>query len=180
MISASLARRYARAVLDLGVETDTFEQLGKELDELAAMYSGSRDLTEALTNPVFSHTRRRAVLLAILDEAKVTTIVRNVVLLLFDRDRLPYLPGIARELRAMVDERGGRARATVTSARALTADQVKKVKASLERLSGKQILLDKKTDAGLIGGIVAKVGDTVYDGSIRSQLEQMRERFLAE
>ena len=180
MISASLARRYARAVLDIGVETDTFEQLGKELDELAAMYSGSRDLTEALTNPVFSHTRRRAVLLAILDEAKVTTIVRNVVLLLFDRDRLPYLPGIARELRAMVDERGGRARATVTSARALTADQVKKVKASLERLSGKQILLDKKTDAGLIGGIVAKVGDTVYDGSIRSQLEQMRERFLAE
>ena len=180
MISASLARRYARAVLDLGVETDTFEQLGKELDELAAMYSGSRDLTEALTNPVFSHTRRRAVLLAILDEAKVTTIVRNVVLLLFDRDRLPYLPGIARELRAMVDERGGRARATVTSARALTADQVKKVKASLERLSGKQILLDKKTDAGLIGGIVAKVGDTVYDGSIRTQLEQMRERFLSE
>ncbi|HKA89646.1 MAG TPA: ATP synthase F1 subunit delta [Haliangiales bacterium] len=180
MISGSLARRYARALLDLGVQNDTFEQIGKELDELAAMYSGSRDLTEALTNPVFSHTRRRDVLMAILEEAKASPVVRNFVLLLFDRERMPYLPGIARELRAMVDERGGRARATVTSARALTADQVKKVKASLEKLSGKQILLDKKTDAGLIGGIVAKVGDTVYDGSIRTQLEQMRERFLAE
>ncbi len=180
MISASLARRYARALLDIGIQSDSFEQIGKELDELAAMYSGSRDLTEALTNPVFSHSRRRAVLQAILDEAKASPVVRNVILLLFDRDRMPYLPAISRELRAMVDERGGRARATVTSARALTADQVKKVKSSLEKLSGKHIVLEKKTDAGLIGGIVAKVGDTVYDGSIRTQLEQMRERFLSE
>jgi F-type H+-transporting ATPase subunit delta len=180
MITGSLARRYARALLELGVQQKNFEQLGKELDELAAMYSGSRDLVEALTNPVFAPSRRRTVLEAILDRVQVSPVTRNFTLLLFDRDRIAYLPAVAREMEAMVDERSGRARGSVVSARPLLPEQVAKVKSSLEKLTGKKIVLDKKEDPALIGGLVARVGDTVYDGSIRTQLEQMRERFLAE
>jgi F-type H+-transporting ATPase subunit delta len=179
MIAGSIARRYARALLDIGVAQGNFEKLGDELDGLGAMYSGSRDLAEALTNPVFPQAKRRAVLEEVLGRAGVTAVTRNFVLLLLDRERLPYLPAIARELRVMVDERAGRVRVTLTSARPLPAGHVGDVQAALERATGKKVLLDKKEDAALLGGVVAKVGDVVYDGSVRTQLEQMRERFLA-
>src|SRR5262245_44450208 len=179
MIAGSLARRYARAVLDIGIAKGTYEQLGKDLDDLAAIYSGSRDLTEALTNPVFPMSRRRAVLEAILERAAVTPVTRNFVLLLLDRERIPYLPAIARELRAMVDERAGRVRAVVTSARALSDENVANIQAALEKVSGKKVLLERREDPTLLGGVVAKVADVVYDGSVRTQLESMRERFLA-
>lgn len=179
MIAGSLARRYARALLDIGIAKGSYEQLGKDMDELAALYSGSRDLTEALTNPVFVMSRRRAVLEAILEKAAVSPITRNFALLLLDRERVPYLPAIARELRVMVDERAGRVRAVVTSARPLTPENVASIQQALEKVSGKKVLLEKKEDASLLGGVVAKVGDVVYDGSVRTQLEMMRERFLA-
>lgn len=180
MIAGSLARRYARALLEIGIAKGNFEELGRQLDDLAALYSGSRDLTEALTNPVFAQSRRRAVLEAILDRTAAAPITRNFVLLLLDRERMPYLPAIARELRAMVDERAGRVRVSVTSARPLSADHVASVQAALEKTSGKKVVLDKKEDPALLGGVVAKVGDVLYDGSVRTQLERMRERFLAQ
>jgi len=117
MISGSLARRYARALLDVGIDKGTHEQLAVEVDDLAAAYSASRDLREALTNPVFPRTQRRGVLDAVLARVGVSTVTRNFTLLLLDRERVQVLPAIARELRTMVDEKVGRVRATLTSAR---------------------------------------------------------------
>jgi F-type H+-transporting ATPase subunit delta len=142
------------------------------------MYSGSRDLAEALTNPVFAMSRRRQTLVAVLDAAQVSPITRNFALLLLDRERVTYLPAIARELRAMVDDKAGRVRAVVTSAKALSAAHVKQIQAALEQASGKKVQLERREDPALLGGVLAKIGDIVYDGSIRTQLEQMRERFL--
>jgi F-type H+-transporting ATPase subunit delta len=180
MIAGSLARRYARAVLDIGIAKDNYEQLGEEMDALSVMYSGSRDLTEALTNPVFPPSQRRKVLEAVLERGKASPVTRNFALLLLDRDRIPYLPAIARELRDMVDERAGRVRALVTSARPLSAENEKQVAASLAEISGKTVVMEKREDPALLGGVVAKLGDVVYDGSVRTQLELMRERFLAD
>jgi F-type H+-transporting ATPase subunit delta len=178
MISGSLARRYARAVLDIGTSKGTYEQLGQELDDLAAMYASSRDLAEALTNPVFSMARRRAALTAVLDASKVSPVTRNFALLLLDRERVSHLPAIARELRIMVDDQAGRVRAVVTSAKKLSAEHVKQIQTALEKASGRKVELERREDPALLGGVVAKIGDVVYDGSIRTQLEQMRERFL--
>ena len=93
---------YARALLDIGIAKGTYEQLGKDLDELAALYSGSRDLGEALTNPVFPMARRRAVLEAILERAAVSPITRNFALLVLDRER-----GIPVVRQQGLDEFGG-------------------------------------------------------------------------
>jgi F-type H+-transporting ATPase subunit delta len=179
MIAGSLARRYARALLDIGIAKGTYEQLGKDIDDLAAIYSASRDLTEALTNPVFPMARRRAVLEAVVERAAVSPVTRNFVLLLLDRERIPYLPAIARELRLMVDERAGRVHAVITSARPLSDEHVANIQAALEKVSGKKVQLERREDPALLGGVVAKVADVVYDGSVRTQLETMRERFLA-
>jgi F-type H+-transporting ATPase subunit delta len=179
MISGSLARRYARALLDVGIDKGTHEKLAGEIDDLAAAYSASRDLQEALTNPVFPRTQRRSVLEAVLARVGVSTETKNFSLLLLDRERVQVLPAIARELRIMVDEKVGRVRATVTSARPLPAEQVAQIQATLEKATGKKVALEKAEDPSLIGGVVAKLGDTVYDGSVRSQLERMREQILS-
>ena len=178
MISGSLARRYARALLELGIDKGSHEKLSAEVDDLAATYAGSRDLGEALTNPVFPRAKRREVLEAVLARVGVSPETRNFTLLLLDRERIAFLPAIARELRAMVDDKLGRVRATVTSARPLPPDHVQEIQASLEKASGKRVLLDKTEDPSLIGGVIAKLGDVVYDGSVRTQLERMRETIV--
>lgn len=179
MIAGSLARRYARALFDLGSATNTYDQIGREVEDLAASYEGSRELAEALTNPVFPMTKRRAVLEALLTRAAVSKATRNFALLILDRQRIPYLPAIARELRAMVDEKAGRIRAEVTSTAPLPAEATARIQAILERASGKKVILESRQDAALLGGVVTRLGDLVYDGSIRTQLELMRERFLS-
>jgi F-type H+-transporting ATPase subunit delta len=179
MISGSLARRYARALLDVGIDKGTHEKLAQEIDDLAAAYGSARDLQEALTNPVFPRQQRRAVLESVLARVGVSTETKNFALLLLDRERVQVLPAIARELRAMVDEKVGRVRATVTSARPLPADHLAQIQTTLEKATGKKVLLDKAEDPSLLGGVVAKLGDTVYDGSVRSQLERMREQILS-
>jgi F-type H+-transporting ATPase subunit delta len=179
MISGSLARRYARALLDVGIDKGTHEKLATEVDALGAAFNQSRDLQEALTNPVFPRAQRRAVLEAVLARYGVSTETRNFTLLLLDRERVQVLPAIARELRIMVDEKVGRVRATVTSARPLPADHVAQIQATLEKATGKTVALEQAEDPSLIGGVVAKLGDTVYDGSVRTQLERMREQILS-
>jgi len=177
MISGSLARRYARALFDVAVEKGTYERIGDEIDVLAKAYEGSRDLAEALTNPIFPRAQRRAVVEAILQRADASPTVRNFVLLLLEAERIPQLPAIARELRVLVDEKAGRVQAEVTSAAPLEREQVTKIQGALERLSGKSVVLEARQDPDLLGGVVAKVGDMVYDGSVRTTLELMRERF---
>jgi F-type H+-transporting ATPase subunit delta len=101
-------------------------------------------------------------------------------MLLLDKGRIGSLPDIARAHRALVDEHAGRVRATVTTARPLDPALEARLKAALEKTSGKTVLLDKKEDPSIVGGLVTQLGDIVYDGSVRTQLQQLREQLLAE
>lgn len=178
MIAGSLARRYARALLEVGNAKQNTEQIVRELDDLQKTFAASRDLTEAMTNPVFPRTRRRAVLEAVMDRAVVSQATHNFMLVLLERERIEYLGAIARELSEMLDAQVGRVRATVTSARPLPADFNGAIQGALEATTGKKVVLETREDAALIGGVVAQIGDVVYDGSIRTQLERLREHFL--
>jgi F-type H+-transporting ATPase subunit delta len=178
MITGSLARRYARALLEIGESTKTTEVIGREVDALTAAYTASPELATALSNPIISHDRRRLVLEAILARLAVSPTTRRFALLILERERTAYLPAIARELRALTDARVGRVRARVVSAKALSPQTVTEVRALLARITGKTVVLEEKVDPELIGGVVTHVGDQVYDGSIRTQLERMRERIL--
>ena len=179
MIVGSLARRYARALFGVGQNEGTAEKLRAELDILGNAFVSARELETALTSTSFPRQERRGVLEALLARAGASKHTHNFCLLLLERERVGYLPAIARELGVMVDEVSGRVRATIESAKALSAADTKKLQAVLEKATGKHVSLETSTHPELIGGVVAKVGDLVFDGSIRTQLERMRERFLS-
>ncbi|HET6613521.1 MAG TPA: ATP synthase F1 subunit delta [Kofleriaceae bacterium] len=174
MVTGSIARRYARALLDIGKKNGTTESLGREVASLSRAIESSPELSETLANPAFPKSDRERVLTAVLDRIGASKTTKSVTALLLDRERMDIVPDVARELSRMVDEEAGRARAEVTSSAPLSPAAKQRLVRALERLSGKTIEMTVREDASLIAGVIAKLGDTVYDGSLRNQLERMR------
>jgi F-type H+-transporting ATPase subunit delta len=177
-MGGSVSRRYARALFGIGVDRGTFEQLGQELSDLAALWTASGDLRQALENPVFAPAEKRKVLEQLLSRMSLGADLGKFLLLLLERRRISLLPGIARAYREMADAHAGRVRAQVTSAQPLSPAETDRVRRSLEQRTGKKVILDATVDPSLIGGLVARVGDLVLDGSVRTQLASLRQRLL--
>ncbi|HSS37667.1 MAG TPA: ATP synthase F1 subunit delta [Polyangia bacterium] len=177
-MGGSVARRYARALFGIGVDAGNFEALGQEIGELATLWSSSADLRELLENPVFRPEERRRVLEQLLPRVAPTVEVRRLALLLLERRRIMLLPAIARAYRDIADAHTGRLRARVTSAEPLTPTAVDRVRRALEERTGKKVIVETAVDASLIGGVVAQVGDLVLDGSVRTQLADLRTKLL--
>jgi F-type H+-transporting ATPase subunit delta len=176
MASGSLARRYARALMQIGIEHGNYKRIGGDVRKLSDAYVSSPELKAMLTNPAFLRDDREKILRAILQSIGATDITVNFTRLLLDRERVSAITDIARELDAMIDEEIGRVSAVITSAVPLTADQQTRVVQALEKLTGKQVNAETRHDPELLGGVVAEVGDVIYDGSLRTQLNQMRQR----
>lgn len=174
----SVARRYARALFGMGVDAGNYETLGRELGDFATLWSASPELRHALENPVFKPTEKRAVLEGLLPRVAPTNTVQRFVLLLMERRRIALLPAIARAFQDMADAHMGRVRATVTSAEPLAAGTLERVRRSLEQRTGKKVIVETAVDPELIGGLVARVGDLVLDGSVRTQLADLRAKLL--
>jgi len=173
MSSGSLSRRYAKALMEIGLEDGSYQRVGQDVASMANAIQASSELSSLLTNPVFPRDEREKIVLAILQRIGASKTVINFSKLLLDRERLNIVPDISRELSAMIDEKSGQITAEVTSAVALNSMQQNELKTTLESLSGKKVLLETKEDPALLGGLIAKVGDLVYDGSIRTQLQEL-------
>jgi F-type H+-transporting ATPase subunit delta len=177
MISGSVSRRYARALLAIGRDKSQDEAIATELERLASAYEKSSDLRAVLANPVFTSAQRQSVLDELVRRLSLSTTVQHLAQLLLTRGRMDALPGIARALRAMVDENAGRVRAQVTSAKPLDPQMEARIRTAIGKATGRQVVLEKREDASLIAGIVTQVGDVVYDGSLASQLAELRQRW---
>jgi F-type H+-transporting ATPase subunit delta len=175
MVTGSLARRYARAVLEIGTANKNLEKIGGDLRSLAKAMHDSPELVTALINPAIRRADRRRVIDQLLDRIAAAQHTRNLVYLLLDGERLSSLGAISREVDAMIEARSGRISAEVTSARPLDATQLSQIINALEKLSGKKVAVTRREDPELLGGVVAKLGDTIYDGSLRTQLRTLRE-----
>ena len=178
VMGGSVARRYARALFGIGLDAGKFEALGNELTGLAALWNESDELRMALENPVFRPEEKRAVLERILPQVAPTPEVQRFVLLLLERRRIVLLPAIARAYRDLTDAEVGQVRAEVTSSQELAPATLDRVRRSLEQRTGKKVIVTSTVDPELIGGLVARVGDLVLDGSVRTQLEDLRTRLL--
>jgi F-type H+-transporting ATPase subunit delta len=175
LIASSVARRYARALLSLGLEEGRFEQYGDELEAVVEARKASRELASILDNPGYSPQQRRAAVDAVSSALNLSPLTVNFLQLLIDRQRIGDLAQIARVYRTLVDQQAGRVRATITSAGPLSEHQLERLREAIGRMTGRSIVLEAKTDPSIIGGVVAQVGAKLLDGSLRTQLERMRE-----
>jgi F-type H+-transporting ATPase subunit delta len=175
MITGSLSRRYAKAIFEIGSAQGGLDKLGVDLRALAEAMKVSTELTSTLTSPALRRGDRRKVIDGLLQRLGVVSITRNLVYLLLDGERMGSLPAISRELDAMIETKAGRVAAEVISAKPLDPTQLTQITAALEKLSGKKVTVTKREDPELLGGVVAKVGDVVYDGSLRTQLRTIRD-----
>jgi F-type H+-transporting ATPase subunit delta len=176
--TSPVARRYAKAVFSLAQEQNAIDQITSEVRQVGDVVNGSPDLRAALSNPTVAPPVRKAIMTEILSRMGVSGTVRNAVLLITDHGRAASLPHIADALAQLADERAGRLRAEVTSAAALTEAQYQRVAAALERITGRKISLARNVDPTLIGGVVTRIGDKVYDGSVKSRIAELRASLL--
>jgi len=171
----AIARRYARALLLIGKEDGNAETYREELEGVANLISGNDELEQAISNPLYDAAGRKKVLETLIVKIDVSVVMRSFLLLLFDKGRIGFVASISDFYQKLADELKGVARASLVSATELSSEAVEKIRATLSQKTGKDIILDVEQDPGLIGGIVTRMGDLVLDGSIKTQLLNMRE-----
>ena len=183
MTISAVATRYANALADVVTAPGSAVQPQDVLAELRgfeAALRSSPELSNALISPAVPPGRKRAVVGRIADTLELSRVARNLLFVLIDHRRIAALEGVLHSFEIIVDERLGFARADVTSARELTEAQRTALNARLERMTGKRIRMRFAVDASLIGGVVARIGSTVYDGSVRGQLGALGQRLATE
>ena len=177
-MTGSLSRRYARALLGLARDGGTIAQAGEELARAASTFADPA-LHGVVLNPGIAATARRAIVGRVLERLALSPMVANLVRLLADRDRLAVLPNVERSYEALVDRELGRARVAIRSAAPLTDAQRAEIEALARRLTGsRDVIVTVTVDPALIGGVVARIGSTVYDGSVTRQLERMKQKLV--
>ncbi len=175
MSTGALAKRYARAILALATEGSQVDRVRSDLKDVAAMWEASPELRELFANPGFSPKERKTVLSDIAARSGISPISRNSLLYLADSGRLAALPEVARSYGELAEKQAGTVRAEVTSASPLTEVYYTQLQRVLEQATGKKVTIERKTDASLIAGVVTRVGDQVFDGSIRTRLTDLKE-----
>jgi F-type H+-transporting ATPase subunit delta len=174
MLVGSIARRYAKALFGLATEQKRVEAWSDALVALQAAVDSSPELQDILSNPVYGKDQRRAVVKRLSASLSLDADPQSLLLLLADRNRLGYLSGIVRTFRELTDAELGRMRAQVTTAVPMAAAAEKALAEKLAKATRTTVLVERSVDPSLLGGVVARVGSLVYDGSLRSQLEALR------
>jgi F-type H+-transporting ATPase subunit delta len=180
-MAAAVANRYARALVDVvmaSASTVKPEDAVRQLRAVEEMIAGSAQLRIALLTPAISNARKRAVVGSLLKEMSTSEVIRNFVFVVINHRRIGMLAEITEAFDLLMDQRLGFVRAEVTSASALDARRSAGLEAELSRLTGKRMRLRFAVDSSLLGGAVARIGSTVYDGSIRGQLQQLRRQLI--
>jgi F-type H+-transporting ATPase subunit delta len=171
----AIARRYAKALLLIGKEDGQTEQYRQELEGVANIMSQQQELANTVSNPLYNQEERRKVFLGVIDKLELSSVMSSFMMLLFDKGRVSFIASINEFFQKLADELKGVASASLVSATELSAETIEKIRSALSKKTGKEITLEVKQDPGLIGGIVTKIGDLVLDGSIKTQLLNMRE-----
>ena len=179
MTNRTAANRYARALLDVGIkEKVDLEQVERELASFADLFKQYPALEKVMLNPAVPVPRKRAAVVELTARIGMSAVVTKLVALLADRDRLVLLPELVDAYRERLLDHQKVVRALVTTATALTTDRVQAIERSLAQVTGRTVTLETKVDPSIIGGVVARIGSTVYDGSVTRQLEKMKQRLV--
>ncbi len=173
MITNAIARRYAKALVQLAAEEERIELIHLELTRFETLLTEHSHLRSVLINPAYGINEKRAIVQDLLARMDVVGTVANFLLLLLERGRIGFLSAIIASYGAYADELSGVVRPILYTAIPLEADKIQGIKDALTTATGKKVVLSVEVDPSLIGGVVTKIGDMVYDGSIRTQLNRI-------
>ena len=172
----AVARRYAQALADVAVARNQVEQVESELRQVAELVSSNRELYELFASPIIPQPDKRRVLDAIIERARLSPVMANLLRVMLQHYRLHYINEVYEQFRREMNARRGVVSAEVVTAHEIGPSERETLGKRLEAMTGKQVQLQFKTDPSLIGGVVTRVGSVVYDGSIRTQLQEIKER----
>lgn len=179
MSDNTIANRYARALADVIIERREINEVVAELEQFAKLMGGHEQLRDVFASPVISLDRKRGVLKELLARLELRPTCSNFLQLMVENGRLHNLDQILRALTRDLNARSNIVSAEVTTARNITEQEKTTLRDKLKAATGKDVRLEFKTDAGIIGGVVTRIGSLVYDGSIKNQLNQMREKLIS-
>jgi F-type H+-transporting ATPase subunit delta len=175
----TVARRYAGALADIVIKTGETEPVKNELKTWEEMMTSNSELLDAFRNPSIAHASKEKVLESLIEKTKPSKTTANFLRVLLRNSRLTEISRINERFASVLDERGGVITAEVTSSRPLSDSEKADLQANLAKLTGgRQVNLNFIIDEQIIGGVITRVGSTVYDGSVRTQLEELRNELV--
>jgi len=181
-MASAVAYRYAQALADIVMASGSVlkpEEAVSQLRAVEVLIAESPELRTALETPAIPTSRKRAVMAKLLERTGASHVIRNFVYVVIDHRRIASISDIREAFELKVDERLGLVRAEVSSAAPLSAAQTAELEAELARLTGKRMRLRFDVDPSLVGGVVARIGSTVYDGSVRGELRELGKKLAA-
>jgi F-type H+-transporting ATPase subunit delta len=181
MTSGAAAGRYARALFDVALrETPAdLETIQIQVDDLSRLFTQHPALAGTMGNPAVPVSKKVAVAKALIDRSGgIAVPLAKLIVMLAERDRLMALPAIARVYRDRLMDHQKIVRGEVTTAIALPPEKLRALEEGLERATGRKVVLETKVDPSIIGGVVTRLGSTVYDGSVTTQLQKMKQALI--
>lgn len=176
--AGALARRYAKALLSLAKEQNAVDRVQRDLAALAAAWEESKELRDAFQNPIYGSDVRRKITDALAARLGVMPMLKNTLAMLSDRRRMRHLADIAEAYTNLAEAESGRVRAEVVSATALPEAYFAELQKTLEQVTGRKVQIVKRVDPTLIAGVVTRVGDRVFDGSLKNRLVELEDELL--
>lgn len=173
MSSQTVARRYASALADVVIERREEREVQKEIELWASMIDSNPQLKEVFANPTVAYERKQTVLEELISRTRVRETSASFLRVLLRNQRLAQLPEVAERFGQVLDERGGIVAAEITTARPIPEDLKNALHDTLASATGRTVRLTFATDENIIGGLVARVGSTVFDGSVENNLERL-------
>jgi len=174
----TIARRYASALADVAIALGDEREIQEELNSWESMIASSNELRQVVDSPTITLDEKRRILNRLIERVKPRPSTANFIQVLLQNHRLGQLAAINRRFAQVLDERSGIVAATVTTARPVDGISQDTLRENLAALTGKKVRLSFATDEELIGGLVTRIGSTIYDGSVRNQLQQAKERLM--
>ena len=174
----TVARRYATALADVVIKTGETEKVKAEMKSWEDLIASSSDLQRAFSNPAIAHMSKEKVLESLIDKVKPSKTTANFLRILLRNGRLTEIRQINEKFASVIDERSGIVGAEIISARQLSDAEKKELDDSITKLTGKKVNLNFIIDENIIGGVVTRVGSTVYDNSVKTQLENLKKELI--
>lgn len=178
MSEETVARRYSIALADIVLKTGETETVSRELAAWNDILKSSPDLTNVFSNPAIPHSGKEKLLEELISRSKPTKTTSNFLRILLRNGRMAEAGRINERFYSVLEERSGLVAAEVTSARELPESERAEFLSNLEKMTGKRVKINYSIDKNLIGGAVTRIGSTVYDGSVKTKLENLKEQLI--